>query len=681
MRASGPAGTFSAEMMRTRSALAVLLVAVCAGLLWLPDGKNRTQRRDSGPTAPHLAGQASNSGANVPPVAPRREPARLDDLAGTVVDSAGNPVEGARVRWREAGDHNTPWSTAPTIVAATGSDGRFWTAAKQSKLYEVLAQKEGYAEGHGFTRLGDHRFTLRLSAPASLSGRVVLPDGAPAAGTELYIANLSLYVECADDGSFRLDGIPPGASELRCYYSGPVNLPQAPDYLYGRFEWPLDLKPNEERRGVELRIAQVAYSWVPLRLLDHNGAAIVGARVDTGTLSTIDEDDGDGLEPVTDAEGFVFIRTADYPGYEVKLTIRFAGDDPPQTRTRRIATLPPGTKDEVVLRLGRLIRVSIVVRDHKGGPIPDAADLWIRGGEQDPVREDKTADGAHRFDFDIDPDDADAPFDYGATADGYADVGGYADFYVSPWMPKPEGETIEIRMAPEAIMSGRLVGPDGKPIAKASVNGSWTDEHGRFECYGLPAGPATLRVPIPGPVSGILLKRELDLHVGRNELGDLNVPPLQRYEGRVVDTRGVAIGGALIQSSAYVSTVSRADGSFTLPLRQLQGLFVFASKGDIVSACVQLGTVFPPQLVMQAAARIEFQYGPRHWYGMSVKCNGANLSGGLEYWGWERDAKRGVVTISGLPPGPLRFVLFSENGNPVADRRVTLSPGQTLRLR
>ena len=167
--------------MRTRSAVAVLLVAVCVGMLWLPDGKDRTPRRDSGPAEPNPAGQASNPRPNVPPVAPPREPARLDDLAGTVVDSDGNPVQGARVRWREAWDHNTPWSTAPTIVAATGSDGRFWTARKQPKLYEVLAQKEGYAEAHGVTRPGDHRFTLRLLAPASLSGRVVLPDGAPAA--------------------------------------------------------------------------------------------------------------------------------------------------------------------------------------------------------------------------------------------------------------------------------------------------------------------------------------------------------------------------------------------------------------------------------------------------------------------------------------------------------------------
>ncbi len=105
-------------------------------------------------------------------------------LRGVVRDGDGAPVEGAEVKAAESGMWGFPG--AELAEAESDANGAFELAHVAAGKCLLLAEKEGYLASEGQKlELGDEQeradLTLVLARGASVSGRVQLPDGAPAA--------------------------------------------------------------------------------------------------------------------------------------------------------------------------------------------------------------------------------------------------------------------------------------------------------------------------------------------------------------------------------------------------------------------------------------------------------------------------------------------------------------------
>jgi hypothetical protein len=582
-------------------------------------------------------------------VDPRKRTVVLTPLlrvAGRVVDPLGQPVVAGEVRCREEGDTRTPWGAA--LAARVDADGRFETPPLRPRQWEVRAAAPGWAEARALVWPGDAGVELRLERPVRIEGRVLLPGGAPGQGVELWARGADPLTHTAADGSFRLDGIPPGMVELLAYWWGPVNGTEGPDGTEWRCSWSFDLKPGESRTGIELTLSGAHYSWVPLRLIDDRGAALKGVHVDTGSVLTFGDD-----RPTTDVNGFVLIRVGLPPGQEVSLRFRGHGPYNGIDRSSRIRTLPAGTADVVEVKIPAPARVVFVVRDVNGAPIPPEANpvVLLDPGGKSPV------DG-ERVEVLVAPDLDDPYVEYLVCADGFATTG------VEDWIPNPAGETIEVRLNPSAILRGKLAGADGAPLAGFHVDclgwrGVETDHAGVFGLDWLPPGPTLLRVA-EAETCLPLLRRRLELRAGVNDIGLLTRPPPAIVRGRVTDASGRALGGATVEFlevgrvSELVAT-TRPDGTFSFSVCEPEKLRVIARKAGFGAALG--GGDMDLQMVLPRDGTLRLQVPPEiNWAGVRI-----TLPDGSEIrpvYG-DRD-KPDTLELLQLPLGPLTIDFVSD---------------------
>jgi len=227
-----------------------------------------------------------------------------------------------------------------------------------------------------------------------------------------------------------------------------------------------------------------------------------------------------------------------------------------------------GEEIEILIELAGLNLTGIVV-DANDVPVPGAS-LELAEWAFSPVTVPKrvaVSDENGRFDVRAVP----TLCSLGARAPGYAPT---------PWQQVlgSEGGTHDLRLVlpgPEGRVEGRVVGPDGSPIAGAAVLvgrpgiGVHTDEEGVFRVVGCP----------PGDVPIAVRARDLDLApwsrtVWIDEHGTTNVE-VELEAGLVVTgtvseadgapARGVRITAAGDQAFAERLTLSAANGSYRLP--------------------------------------------------------------------------------------------------------------------
>jgi len=235
-----------------------------------------------------------------------RRPASVD---GWVVDGAGRPVARALVTAErlpaESTDLVTGRAGGPAAGTGEGSplsagasawtspDGDFAIAGLQAGRWSVRASAPGLREGRSRpfeVDAGDEvpAVEVVLEEGATLSGRVMESDGAPAVGARVDLADGAgrpvALARVDDTGRFRLSGLPDGAHTLTAVAGDGREVSRPVDLGLGPAEVTLVLDPGASLRG---------------RVVRADGAPVEGARV----LLVGGGSEGGAVETRTDALG------------------------------------------------------------------------------------------------------------------------------------------------------------------------------------------------------------------------------------------------------------------------------------------------------------------------------------------------------------------------------------------
>jgi len=178
-------------------------------------------------------------------------------VKGRAIDERGAPVEGATVRARSAESGTLMgWAKATQVLrelrdaallvrseSTTGSDGSFTLGSLAPARLDVEARKEGLSPAVArVVPPGREDLVLVLRSDPTLAGRVLLPDGRPAAGADVIIEapRVELFnihesalmheidvlgekrraTTAGEDGRFRIAGAMPGRHTFRARAKG-----------------------------------------------------------------------------------------------------------------------------------------------------------------------------------------------------------------------------------------------------------------------------------------------------------------------------------------------------------------------------------------------------------------------------------------------------------------------------
>jgi protocatechuate 3,4-dioxygenase beta subunit len=401
-------------------------------------------------------------------------------LRGVVVDARGYAVGDAEVRAVQRTELGPAWDD-PGVFGRSGADGRFrLDGLEADSAHVVHVRREGYAPAvesvapatasSGRARPG--RFPeLRtvLHEDRVLRGRVLDEAGAPVAGARVLVVHEEL-VRSRPQGS-------PGIAETATASDGSFKFEQM---VAGRVALALSAAGHAPLRkeGVELpqeggvidlgELVLEPEAVVEGRVVDPEGAPVEGARVVARAApvpmtlrpSSIDLI-GDEKPVATGADGR--FRIGGLPGERmVRLEVQKEGFAAASIRGVRAPTEEPVA---VVLRPAARVRGTVV--DGRGRPIPDAeiSRSWRTmsfgspGGLFRPVRTDE------RGEFEID-DLSPGPIAFEAEASGYR----MSSPVTVELAPGELLDGVEIVLHEGTSVTGRVVGPDGLPVAEAQVS-------------------------------------------------------------------------------------------------------------------------------------------------------------------------------------------------------------------
>lgn len=442
--------------------------------------------------------------ATAPPVPVRLAPP--DVIAGRVEEhGGGGPVAGAVV-WTRGG--------AADAVRSDGS-GRF--ALPVPAVERIMLAAAGPAhQAPAWERVelaapdrGEP--VLVLDPTISLVGRVEDEAGGPIAGAVVEALPREEYsfgggrkaerrrVLTDESGRFRADGI-----AFETLYSVVATLD---GFAPGRAEVPP--VPRDPETGVaavpEVTIVLPLGQRLVGRVVDPAGAPVAGAEV-----RYLHVDDEDDWLPHQYAEA----KTTSGPEGELSLAHVIAGIGnlsiqapgfAPFERTGIEVPAEPGVTDLGALELEPEVFLEVVVVDGDGDPVAGAAIgvTWRSSGpfglgmSRTETPAEARTDEAGRF--------RKGGFAPGQVVDVSASQEGFAPTSVDR-IRLPDASPVRVVLEAGAIVSGRVVDEAGRPVAEAVVMPEMSDpsshrlhmlhmqsdEDGRFELGGLPAGPVKL---------------------------------------------------------------------------------------------------------------------------------------------------------------------------------------------
>jgi protocatechuate 3,4-dioxygenase beta subunit len=223
-------------------------------------------------------------------------------VTGTVADSAGHPIPGARLQLRSGPVAGAIGEGTTTKAATTGADGRF--AAHHlipGTLWSVEVVAEGFVPSGTLARntplLAERPLDLHLTLlrGVTLEGRVLDEQGTPVPGAEAVAVRMGrdagrwyptlATAEAGSDGAFRLTGVAPGEGLLQAQAEGWV-LAEAKDDDAARLPW-MNVSvrgthydaPHEGQVLKGLEIHMLRGASLHGRVVDKAQAGVAGATV------------------------------------------------------------------------------------------------------------------------------------------------------------------------------------------------------------------------------------------------------------------------------------------------------------------------------------------------------------------------------------------------------------------
>ncbi|HVR11822.1 MAG TPA: carboxypeptidase-like regulatory domain-containing protein, partial [Thermoanaerobaculia bacterium] len=680
----------------------------------------------------HVAQVATAPGAGAPW---RIKLARALDLVGSVVDTAGRGVAGARVTAQvfAGGEPVTPVITDPA--------GRFRLRALASgQPYKLEAAAAGYAKASVLAPAAvagprqpapgpaPPEIRIVLATGHGVVGKVVDRAGQPVPGIAILavparearaLGNLSpRALESWDlgDDVLRTSSEAQGTFELRHLNPGTYRLVAGgPGYVAA--EQPAVAVPAYGSRTDVGRIVLEASATIEGLVIDRRGAAVADAEVrlssstparGTADLAQLGWGRGGDLVTVSTGPDGRF-RVADL---RRDLTFEIAVRHPDHAPARAREIKPP-TREPLRIELqdgGRLT-----------GLVSDGAGQAVFGAE---VRLERVAGGdLGRFEQAYSPPavtDAGGGFTISGLGAGTFDLTVTAAGYRPARRGRievaagQENAPIDVVLESGSSLSGRVADAAGRPcpgvrvVASPSPTGDLrsdllrrrdqatavVDAGGRYAISGLDSGRH--RVQVLGSRSRSV---ELDIRPGQNELDLVAEPEDQQFQsvsGRVVDATGQPVGGAaLILAPApegfrsFHNVLSLSDGSFIFMFVQpghyelkaaARGYVPVGAPGpvDVSEAAVEGLTLTLERAGAVIAGQLtglEPEDVAQLRVGATALEEGPNMY--MNDWpgqvAGEVDGS-GAYRIADLPPGPWLVTVISGSGHS-ASGQVTLEPG------
>jgi RNA polymerase sigma factor (sigma-70 family) len=559
--------------------------------------------------------------------APRKDetgPTRLVSASGRIVDPKGQPVAGVPVYLRDwvylrATDLQERPGPLRDVVARTTTDaqGRFTfkdvrapelRRYEHSHPWEVVVRAAGYGlvSRHLWPQYQQHPFTLHLPPAARVQGRLVGPDGQPVAGAWVEVQEIAHVNE----------GVQPLPNASRDNLEWSELAPAAVSDADGRFL--LDGLPPDARVVLVVRHDQFARQTLDavttdrpyLQLVDNRRTILPGGTVNA-TLRPGKQFRGRvlhrgqpvagayvALEPETkEGLGFggrgQFHATTDEAG---RFTVKqlspgsyFMGVYPPDAAEAvciqdRVA-IPadrPGMEQEITLPPGAVIAGTVtdaangkglagVGLYYESGPHKSFpyvfAPMWLRTGP----------DGRFRFAVPAGKGQlelTEAPPEY-ATAERMMELYREGRWFARHLDLRPSQTVTDIAFALDRgrVLHGRVVDPEGKPVAGAHVRikreRDWrgvgpevvSDADGRFILSGLDRKQLhPLLIGHRERALGLETTARLSADEKQAAQLEFQLRPLGGVRGRVVDEDGKPVAGVVVEPYGNVHLSRRSTG-------------------------------------------------------------------------------------------------------------------------
>jgi len=181
---------------------------------------------------------------------------QLAAVSGVVTTTSGTPVAGAQVILNPiffalpiAGSSASQQPQRPTV--SSGPDGKFALEKVPPGAYRLMVSHPAYLSSSGSALTGSmpglqvtlsagqrmSELSLKLTEPATVSGRVVDEDGDPMGFVDVLVMRPGYYIGrrtrfsvatviSKDDGTFRVERVPPGQYYLRVSARGLHTIPE-----------------------------------------------------------------------------------------------------------------------------------------------------------------------------------------------------------------------------------------------------------------------------------------------------------------------------------------------------------------------------------------------------------------------------------------------------------------------
>lgn len=516
----------------------------------------------------------------------------LARVTGVVVDEARKPVGGARVFT----------FGATTSTAPDGTFGVRFPASDRATTLDV--SKPAYAAARfGPVRLepGETRSGVRITLPRGtrFEFRLIDASGQPIAGEPLLVTP---FAEADARGEF----VPP----LRCGAgadAGACRTDAEGTLVMNVNEGTYEVRAggattiSKHLRGVALTAAES-----PMVIELERGAVVEGRVVwSDGTAVTVpasvrvaDAGMGSLVQVIDGAFAMRNVRAG-------KLTLVAQTAPPGVIAGEPVEVTAPASG--VVLRLPRPGRIEGRVVEQQGSrPVTQftVAAEPRGGGPRFPgsSRSFTASDG--RFTLE---DVAPGSFDVHVTSPGFVRA-------TTSAVEVAEGKatTVEVAVERAGSVAGRVTA-GGRPVAGAAIitageqrmrvpQAKQTDANGEYVIDTLPAGTHELTVRREGYVSRTIT---VNVAVGRETRGDVELSRGRELQGRVVDSAGRPVAGAEVSYSAGAAYTSRnpplttdADGAFRIEGLEETVYSISARKGGYADTTMQVNPATVPSITL-----------------------------------------------------------------------------------